>query len=380
RCALAAVLFGATTPLAAELADDLGALRLAGLLHLGAALVVAPAVLWARAVRSLTGPRRDARGPASPPSRPRHRARNAGPLAVVVVTGGLVAPVLLAAGLARTSSATAALLLTLELAATTALASILFREPVARRVTAGATLVGLAGAALVWSAPLPWVGALLVVASCGCRAVDDCAAALLDGVGPRQVALARGLLAGAVNLAAGLVVAGVPAAGPALAALAVGAAGYGVSIGLWLGATRELGPDRAAPVLAAAPFVGAAVAWGVFAEPVTTAQLALGPVVALGVALAVAPVRRPAPARTGFDPASPAFSADVLGPEDLVAWGRGDAPVDREDPAAARGTDAGDDEEVGVGAGRDTDAGVHGYLDEYDDLFDEGLVPLRRSG
>jgi drug/metabolite transporter (DMT)-like permease len=270
---------------------------------------------------------------------------------VVVVAGGLVGPVLLAAGLARTSSATAALLLNLELAATTALAAAVFRGPVARRSAAGASLVAVAGAALVWSAPLPWTGALLVVAACGCWAVDDCAAALLDGVTPQQVTLAKGVLAGGVNLAVGLVVAGLPGAGPALLALGVGAAGYGVSIALWIGGARDLGPDRAPLVFASAPFMGAVVAWTAFDQPITGPQLVAGLLAAAGVALVAVPARRPEPRFAAFDPASsPAFTAVIVDDRD-------DA-----DDLAVEG------------------AGHYGYLDEYDDLFDEGLVPLRRSG
>jgi len=333
RCALAALLFGATMPLAAELADDLGAFRLAGLLHLGAALIVAPPVLWrgwvARAARPLGSPRRRRRLPPWSGLRP---------LVVVVAAGGAVGPVLLAAGLARTSSATAALLLNLELVATTVLAAALFREPVARRVGTGTVLVAVAGAGLVWSAPLPWAGALLVVAACGCRAVDNCATALLDGVTPQQVALAKGALAGAFNLAVGLVVAGLPGAGAALAALAVGAAGYGVAIALWLSGAPDLAPGRAQLVFASAPFLGAAVAWTAFAQPIAGGQVVAGALAALGVGLAAgAPAERPEPHYEAFDPADEPF-ADVV-----------------------------------EGAGR------YGYLDEYDDLFDEGLVPARRG-
>lgn len=336
RCAVAVLLFGATTPLAAELADDLGAFRLAGLLHLGAALVLAPPVVWRGWVARLSRP--------PGPSRRRswaRRARSWGgrrPLVVAVVAGGSVGPVLLAAGLARTSSAVlASLLLNLELVATTVLAAALFREPVARRVATGTALVAVAGAGLVWSAPLPWAGALLVVAACGCRAVDNCATALLDGVTPQQVALAKGGLAGAFNLAVGLVATGLPGAGAALAALAVGAAGYGVSITLWLPAARDLVPGRAQLVFASAPFLGAVVAWTAFTQPVGGGQVAAGALAALGVVLAAgAPAERSEPRYEAFDPADEPFADDVEG------------------------------------------AGRYGYLDEYDELFDEGLVPARR--
>ena len=103
RCGAAAVLFGATTPLASRLADDTSAPVLAGLLYVGAAVAVAPfarrRILDTAAVR-----------------------RGLGRLSLAVVAGGFLGPLLLTAGLARTPAATASLLLNLELVATTSLA------------------------------------------------------------------------------------------------------------------------------------------------------------------------------------------------------------------------------------------------------------------
>ena len=118
RCAAAAVLFGATTPLAARLAQDTAAPVLAGLLYVGAALAVAPIV----------GRRR---------LDPAAARRGLGRLSIAVVAGGFLGPILLAAGLARTPAATASLLLNLELVATAVLAAILFHEHIGRRVAVG---------------------------------------------------------------------------------------------------------------------------------------------------------------------------------------------------------------------------------------------------
>jgi drug/metabolite transporter (DMT)-like permease len=87
RCAAAAVCFGVTTPLASRLADDTSAPVLAGLLYLGAALAVLPVV--GRHRFDTTDLRRGGRR-----------------LAVAVVAGGLLGPLLLTAGLARTPAAT----------------------------------------------------------------------------------------------------------------------------------------------------------------------------------------------------------------------------------------------------------------------------------
>jgi drug/metabolite transporter (DMT)-like permease len=88
NCALAAVLFGASTPAASVLAEDMKPLVLAGLLYLGAALVVSPWwVAW-------------------PPERSALR-RDRKLLALTIVAGGAIGPALLTAGLVDTSAITA---------------------------------------------------------------------------------------------------------------------------------------------------------------------------------------------------------------------------------------------------------------------------------
>src|SRR3954452_22953733 len=95
RCLMAAILFGASTPLVSLVADDVDAPILAGLLYLGAGAAMLPV-----APRRWSG------------------ARTAAPRLVgAVVAGGLLGPLVLVAGLARTPAATASLLLNLELVA-----------------------------------------------------------------------------------------------------------------------------------------------------------------------------------------------------------------------------------------------------------------------
>lgn len=147
-CTAAAVLFGASAPAASRLADDMSAFTLAGLLYLGAAIAVMPIVV------------RD------PPSAPTLR-RGGSRLAVAVVVGGAIAPVLLAAGLTRTSAASASLLLNLELGFTVVLAGLLFGEHLGRRVVTGTLAVVAGGVVLAWSASTDLrIGALLIAGAC----------------------------------------------------------------------------------------------------------------------------------------------------------------------------------------------------------------------
>src|SRR4029077_415846 len=73
-------------------------------------------------------------------------------LALIVLSGGIIGPLLLMLGLTTTAASTASLLLNLESLATMALAWVLFGENVDRRLLLGAAAI-LAGAGL-----LSWQG------------------------------------------------------------------------------------------------------------------------------------------------------------------------------------------------------------------------------
>jgi drug/metabolite transporter (DMT)-like permease len=268
RCAAAAVLFGASAPAASRLAGDMPAFTLAGLLYLGAALATLPV-----AVRR-------------PPTRAAIRSgwRR---LAVAVVFGGAVGPVLLAAGLARTSAASASLLLNLELVFTTLLAGLVFREHLGRHVVRGTAAVVVAGGVLAWSGngDVRW-GAALIAAACACWAVDNCVTADLDELAPGHITFVKGVVAGGANLGIGLVVGGSAlVAGDVLAALLVGVVGYGMSITLWVAGARDLGAARGQLVFSTAPFVGAAVAWTVFGDAISGREVIAIVIAGIGVAM-----------------------------------------------------------------------------------------------
>lgn len=268
RAALAALLFGASTPFAAQLARDVNPFTLAGLLYLGAALVVLPGTV--------------ARRPD-----PAAVRRGAGRLAVAVLLGGAVGPVLLALGLRHASAANASLLLNLELVFTVVLAAVVFREHIGRRVVAGTVLVGAAGVLLAGpgaTADLR-LGAALIAGACLCWAIDNSVTAALDELAPVHITFAKGLVAGTANTVIGLVVGPPPTASVVGAALLVGALGYGLSITLWVAGARDLGAARAQVVFATAPFLGAVVAWTVLREPVQGVTVAALLVAAVGVAL-----------------------------------------------------------------------------------------------
>ena len=230
--------------------DDTNAPTLAGLLYLGAAVGVLPMV----------------RRRAEPARWPAARRR----LGLAVVAGGLVGPLLLTAGLARVPAATASLLLNLELAATVALAALFFGEHLGRRIRLGTVVVLVAGVIAAWSESpeLRW-GAVLIAGACVCWGLDNCVTAGLDAIAPERITLAKGVVAGSVNLILGLALGGsLPGASGTLLAMVAGGLGYGLSITLWVAGARDIGAARGQLVFATAPFVGVLVAWVAFGDDV----------------------------------------------------------------------------------------------------------------
>ena len=269
RCFLAAVLFGASAPAASRLANDVGALALAGLLYLGAALAVLPTTV----------------------RRPLPRAALVAewrPVLAAVVAGGAVGPALLVAGLARTNAAAASILLNTELVATVILAATLFREHLGRRLLAAAALVTAAGVLLVWSPGASVdVGALLIVGACACWGLDNCVTARIEQLAPEHVVFLKGVVAGGANLLLGLTIAGSVADWgweTLVAALVIGMAGYGLSITLWVKGARDLGAARGQVIFAAAPFIGAALSWLALGESISLVQIIAICLAVVGVA------------------------------------------------------------------------------------------------
>jgi drug/metabolite transporter (DMT)-like permease len=271
-----AMLFGISTPVAKLLiGDGISPWLLAGLLYLGSGIGLG----LVHAVGRHLG--RESREASLQPS-------NLPWLGLVVVSGGVIGPALLMLGLATTPASSASLLLNLEGLATMLIAWVAFRENVDRRLLIGAAAI-LAGAVL-----LSWqggpegfgMGALAIAGACLAWGIDNNLTRKLSSVDPVEIALTKGLVAGATNfafaLAAGAHLPSIPGIG---AAALVGFFGYGVSLVLFVLALRHLGAARTGAYFSTAPFVGAVFSILIFDERVTDRLIAAGVLMGLGVYL-----------------------------------------------------------------------------------------------
>jgi len=248
---LAAVLFGASAPVAKLLLPRTGPLMLAGLLYLGAGTALS-------IYRVLSKKSRDT-------SRHAGLTRADLPLlAGIVVMGGSVGPVLMLAGLQRVSAVTGSLLLNLEAIFTMLIAVLLFREHLGR-FEAAASLVIVLAAALLGHRPhelrAEWLGVGAIAAACLSWGLDNNLTQRLSLRDPTAIARVKTIGAGSCTFLLALAMGqGLPSIGYVLAALVIGGLSYGLSIVLDIYALRYLGAAREAGFFAVAPFAGALLA------------------------------------------------------------------------------------------------------------------------
>lgn len=268
----AAVSFGAAAPVAKVLLEDSRPQLLAGLLYLGALLVVAAALAVRRRSREARLQRAD--GPR---------------LAGLVLCGGVLAPVLLLFGLERVSGSAGSLLLNLEGPFTLVIGLAIFHEHLGRRALVGAAVVFGAGALLSTGGPGgsgDALGALFIAGACLLWGIDNNLTQSLTLRDPFAIVAVKAGAAAMVNVTLALVLgAELPPIAIVAGALGLGAVSYGASILLDAYALRLLGAAREAVIFATAPFVGVAIALPLLSESLGGREIAAGVVMVVGIVL-----------------------------------------------------------------------------------------------
>ena len=268
---VAAALFGAATPASKALLGALTPFQLAGLLYLGAALGVLPALARERAVRL--------------PWKLDGRTRRL--LLGATAFGGILGPVFLLFGLRVASSASVALWLNLELVATVVVGLLFFRDHLTPRswIAAGGTLAAAIGLSVSEGTAGFQAGSLVFLA-CLCWGLDNHLTALIDGITPSQTTFWKGLVAGATNLTIGVAIAPLVAStGTIVLALVVGVFCYGASIVLYITSAHQMGATRGQIVFSTSPFFGVLLSVALLGESLTGAQIVAAAVIVSSLAV-----------------------------------------------------------------------------------------------
>ncbi|MDR3672458.1 MAG: DMT family transporter [Holophaga sp.] len=249
---LAALLFGASTPAAKMLLTGTPALSpwlMAGILYLGSGLGLG---LFMAARKSL------GKETESPLGR-----RDLPWLLGATCSGGILGPVLLLQGLSRLAAGTASLLLNLEGVFTAGLAWFAFREAFDRRIFLGMTLILAGGTLLSMGGGQGGnrLGAALLAGACLCWALDNNLTRRISGSDPVQIAMVKGLAAGATNiLLASILLHDRAQVWQWALGGGIGFVGYGLSLACFVLALRQIGTARTGAYFSLAPFVGVLLA------------------------------------------------------------------------------------------------------------------------
>ncbi|MGV0976749.1 MAG: DMT family transporter [Azonexus sp.] len=264
----AALLFGASTPLAKILLRDVGPWLLAGLFYLGSGIGL---TLW----RALTR------------AAPVHFSRGeTGWLAAAILSGGVVAPVLLMFGLTGMPASGAALLLNAEGVLTALLAWVVFMENFDHRIAFGMAAIAAGAIVLSWPGEAHFAGALpalAILGACLAWGIDNNLTRKVSLTDASWIAAVKGLAAGSVNIALAFALGDrLPDLPTTAAAMLVGLLAYGVSLVLFVIGMRHLGTARSGAYFSVAPFFGALLALAT-GEPLTLRLTVAGVFMVIGI-------------------------------------------------------------------------------------------------
>lgn len=264
----AALLFGAGTPLAKLLLQDVSPWLLAGLFYLGSGAGLS--------LYRIVGKSEPVRLPKA----------EAGWFAGAILAGGVIGPVLLMYGLSEMPASGTALLLNAEGVLTALLAWFVFKENFDHRIAVGMFAIATGAVVLSWPREMQFAGALpalAVLGACLAWAIDNNLTRKVSLADATWIAAVKGIIAGTVNLAIAFVLGDQIPSWPILAtAMMVGLLAYGVSLVFFVVGLRHLGTARAGAYFSVAPFCGALIALAM-GEPLTTKLVVAGTLMAIGI-------------------------------------------------------------------------------------------------
>jgi drug/metabolite transporter (DMT)-like permease len=267
---LAALCYGISTPASKLLLKNISPVFIAGLLYTGAGF----GMLLVNIFRNKRIPSKEAK-----------ITQKELPYAVAMIVLDVLAPIFLMIGLSKSTSATASLLNNFEVAATSIVALIVFKESIGKRTWAAIILITIASVNLSvddFSTLKISIASIFVVLACICWGFENNCTTKLSLKDPLEIVIIKGIGSGFTALAIAFI------AGQygtnvlyILLALLLGFVAYGLSVYFYIYAQRSLGAARTSAYYAFAPFIGAGLSFILFRELPTVSY-----VIALGIMIA----------------------------------------------------------------------------------------------
>lgn len=253
---LAAGLYALNSPVSKLLLEKIPAVMMAAFLYLGAGIGLS----LVRFVQHTCG-----KGSVESPL-----TKEELPYTVGMVVLDIAASIFQMAGLSMTSAANVSLLNNFEIAATSVIAFVVFKEFISLRLWIAVSLVSLASiiisvgdtACLTLS-----LGSLFILLSCICWGFENNFTKMISDKDPLEIVVIKGLGCGTGSMVISLL------AGERLSdakyivpALIIGFLSFGLSIFFYIHAQRELGATRTSTFYALSPFIGVLLSLIIFRE------------------------------------------------------------------------------------------------------------------
>lgn len=250
---LAAIFFGASAPISKLLLGDIAPVFLASFLYLGSGTGIA--------LVKLTQPKGNEAG---------ITRADAPWLAGAIISGGILAPIVLMVSLQNTPASTASLLLNFEGVGTTVIALLFFRESISRRAWMAILVITLASIFLSTDFSVGFglsLGALGVLLACVLWGVDNNFTRNISGKDPLSIVAWKGLVAGTFSFFLAWALGNpFPSLRTILGTLILGFLSYGMSTFLFIRSMRGLGAARTSALYGTAPLAGVLLSILLFSE------------------------------------------------------------------------------------------------------------------
>ena len=253
---LAAIFFGASAPIAKLLLGNTAPIFLAAFLYIGSGTGIALVKLTQR-MRS-----KEVEAGIKPP--------DIKWLAGAIISGGILAPIVLMISLQNTPASTASLLLNFEGVGTTLIALLFFKEAIGRRAWTAIIVITLASVFLSTDFKSGFglsLGALGIILACVLWGADNNFTRNISGKDPLAIVAWKGLVAGTFSfLLAWFLGNPFPAVKTILGTLILGFVSYGLSTMLFIRSMRGLGAARTSALYGTAPLAGVLLSIVIFGE------------------------------------------------------------------------------------------------------------------
>ena len=182
------------------------------------------------------------------------------PYTIAMVLLDITAIILLMNGILRTNSANASLLSNCEIAATSLIAMIFFKEYISKRLWIAIILIITAGTVLTFEGAGSFEfssGSLLVIASYICWGAENNCTKMISSKNTQEITIIKGIFSGLGSLIIAFMTGEhLPSLSLLLIIMLMGFFSYGLSVAMYIKSQNYLGAAKTAAYFSTAPFFG----------------------------------------------------------------------------------------------------------------------------